>query len=168
MKPASPGLNEASSGALMEADLFVLCRCVDDAQRQSFARILDKVTRPLLKNDVEEFELPGFNALEDTEFPEYLENIGSNYLFIHWWLGARFELDEVHPDVAALRSAGAVAIEALLYVDGAPQVLVSMTGAKTKMHIYGESPVEGILKPRSDDTSGLIDYLMQQERNGAC
>ena len=145
----------------MEADLFVLCRCVDEGQRQSFHRILDEGTRALLEEHADESERKILKALEDTDFPEYLENVGSNRLYVHWWLGSRFTLGEIPADVATLLSAGAEVVDALLYVDGEPQALISAIPHKSKMHLFNESPVEGKLKPCNDDPGNLIDYLMQ-------
>lgn len=146
----------------MEADLFVLCRCVDERQSQDFHRILDEATRPLLEDNAEVSERDTFNALKSTDIPDRLEKVANNSLFVHWWLGGRFDFNEIPPDVTALLSAGAEAINALLYVDGVPQALISVSPHKSKMHLFDESPVEGKLKPRSDDPIDLISYLIQQ------
>ncbi len=146
----------------MEADLYVLCHCVDEAQIQCFRRILDQASRPLLEDDAKESERDIFKSLADTEFPQYLVNVRGNHLFVHWWLGSRFEIDEIHPDIEALLTAGAKGVNALLYVDGAPQTLISATSGKSEMYIFDEGPVEGKLKPYSDEIGALIEYLRHQ------
>lgn len=146
----------------MEADLFVLCRCIDAAQRQSFRRMLAESTRPLLEEDADESERDIFNRLEATEFPAYLENVGDDSLFVHWWLGSRYDIDEIPPDIDALLAVGAAAAHALLFIDGSPQVLIAATAGRSTMHHYDESPVEGKAKPRGDDPGDLIEFLKQQ------